>query len=685
MKTPIIFVVSILCFFFCFLFNIHAQDINDDEFIDEFIILPEVEVSAERDTPETVTREDMDRAGARDLWEAVRGVPGVILNTGGRRNDSSFTIRGYGADSVPIYVDGVPVGNPFRGEGDSARILTGDLENIEINRGYGTQLLGANAMGGSVLMRIAKPQKPLELLSRTTIDFDGIFNYSGVSTVVRAGSRQNPFYAMGTFQFRNTNHFRLSERFEPHPAGIQGMGNRIWSDSQDMKITVIAGLNPFPDLDIWATYIYQDADKGISPPDTGASYSIWNWPFWRRQTISLNSDYTLGRLFLGGLFYFDKYDNRLEEYYNRRAFELGIHAPHSDYDEYSLGGRLTAEYEFINDHKLEAAVTLKLDDHRGLRGNILNSDMHKVMHVNEITVSGGIEYSGEPFQIPLTVNAGLGIDTLTPLNYWSMDNDFAQIIESGYYIVKTRNMLLYNWQAGLFYQFTDNHEARLTYARKNRFPTMSQRYSTRFGMNLPNSNLGPEQANHFEIGYRGTLFGNMLHINTAAYYSIVLGKMTTIEISNPETPNALVDYSINLDSTSFYGFEFSSLLLLNAYFDLGLTFSIMGYTINHMEAEGRYLPYSPPITVSGYMVIRPWLEWLSVIPRYEYVSSCYADTLGTERLPGYFLLHLRISADIGSYVSVSAGVNNIFDTFYELRRYSPQEGRNFSFILEYKY
>jgi iron complex outermembrane receptor protein len=246
-------------------------------------------------------------------------------------------------------------------------------------------------------------------------------------------------------------------------------------------------------------------------------------------------------------------------------------------------------------------------------------------------------------------------------------------------------MLLYNWQAGLFYQFNDNHEARLTYARKNHFPTMSQRYSTRFGMNLPNPNLGPEQANHFELGYRGNLFDNILTIDTCAYYSIVRGKIATVEIPNPENPNAIVDYSVNLDSTSFYGFEFSPLLLLNDYFNLGFSFSVTGYTIHHMEAEGSYLPYFPPIVVNGYMVIHPWLKQLSVIPRFEYVSSRYADTLGTGQMPGYFLLHLRISADFGPYVSVSAGVNNILDTFYELRRYSPQEGRSFYFTLELKY
>jgi iron complex outermembrane receptor protein len=648
-------------------------------------VLPKAEVSAARDTPETVTRDEMDRAGARDLWESVQDVPGVILSGGGRRNDSSFTVRGYGADSVPIYVGGVPVASPFRGEGDSARILTGDLESIEIKKGFSSQLLGANALGGAVLMHIAKPKKPFEFLLRNTLDLDGRFSYGGVSTVVSAGSKQDSFYAMGTFQYRNTDHYRLSEKFEPYAGSIQEKGNRLWSDSKDMKLTFVAGLTPLPDLDIWASYMYQDSDKGVSPPDTGANYSIWKWPFWRRHTVSLNGAYTAEKLTLGGLVYFDKYDNRLEEYLNKKAFDLGIHAPWSDYDEYSFGGRFTGEYAFSDAHNLAAAFTFKLDDHRGLRGTISNTDMHSVMHAREIIPSGGVEYAGKPFQIPLTIKAGFGFDILSPLEFWSEDNDFAQLMQSGYYVTKTRNMLLYTWQAGLFWQIASEHEGRLTYARKNHFPTMSQRYSTRFGTALPNANLGPERANHFELGYRGSFLDNLLRVSAAAYYSIVLGKMATVEIPNPENPRALADYTLNLDSTSFYGFEFVPELSLNDFFSMGMALSVMGYAIHHDEAGGKYLPYSPPLRLNGYMIIRPFAKVLSIIPRWEYVAPRYADMHGDIQLPAYFLLHLKINCNIGSSVSVAASLNNILDANYEHRHYSPQEGRSVHFMLEYHY
>jgi len=127
--------------------------------------------SKEADKGSVVTQEDMERDNAHDLWEAVRYTPGVILSGGGQRNDSSFTVRGFGADSVPIFVDGVIIANPYRGEGDAARILTGDLESVTIQKGYSSMLLGANTLGGAILMKTAKPTKELEARLDTTMEF----------------------------------------------------------------------------------------------------------------------------------------------------------------------------------------------------------------------------------------------------------------------------------------------------------------------------------------------------------------------------------------------------------------------------------------------------------------------------------------------------------------------------------
>jgi iron complex outermembrane receptor protein len=640
----------------------------------------------------------MERDGANDLWEALHYIPGVILSGGGRRNDSNFTIRGFGADSVPVFVDGILMANPYRGEGDSARVLSGDLESIEIEKGYSSELLGANALGGLILLRTAKPRKPFEASFKTAFTWDSIGQYADSTHVLNLGTKRDYFYAKAVFQYRDVDHFRLPESFEATPYNPQQPGDRLWSDSRDLKLTLIAGTTPLPDLDVWLTYVYQNADKGVSPPDTVTrEYSIWDWPTWNRWSASLNGNWQTGPFSAEALFYFDKYDNRLDEYYNMKAFELRIHAPHSDYDEYSLGGRLKGGWEINGWNQVQAAITYKKEDHRGLRGSIVNDDdLTEEMHVNEDTWSVGAEYSTKPW-IPLILKAGFGFDTLIPNEYWNRENEYLKLLEADYFIVKTRNMLLYTWQVGAFYTINPEHELRLTYARKNHFPNMSQRYSTRFGSTLPNPNLGPEIANHFELGYRfnwqsGEKAGRFpellvpftFNMDAALYYSIVTGKIVNVEMPNPHYPSVLVDYGRNLDKTDFWGFELSPEARVKDRLSLGLTFSFNNYTISHSQSGVKVLTYYPQFVCNGYMEIKP-VTMVSIIPRMEYTGSRYADTEGKLELDGFFLAHLKISADIGEFVSVSAGVENIFDTLYEIRQYSPMAGRSFTAALTVKY
>ncbi|WP_043923280.1 TonB-dependent receptor [Leadbettera azotonutricia] len=663
---------------------------------DEVFRLPEAEVTADRDTPELVTREEMDREGANDLWEAVKSVPGVILSGGGRRNDSNFSVRGFGSDSVPVFVDGIIAANPYRGEGDSARLLTGDMESIEIKKGFSSELLGANTLGGAVLLRTAKPKNPFEASLKTSFDFDSVFHYADSTSVASIGTKLDFFYAKAVFQYRDVDHFRLPGSFEPTAKNPQEKGDRLWSDSDDIKLTLMAGVTPISDMDIWLTYVYQDADKGYSPPDvTTSDFSIWHWPVWKRYSVSLNSTFGIGPFSFDALFYFDKYDNRLDEYYHWKAYELGIHAPHSDYDEYSLGGRLIGKWEINSWNMLQGAATYKKEDHRGLRGDMVNeNELTEEMHVNEDTWSLGAEYSINPWE-PLTIKAGLGLDSLIPNEYWNDENEYNKLLDADYFIVKTQKMFLYTWQAGVFYKFpkseegSRNHELRFTYARKNHFPNMAQRYSTRFGTSLPNPNLGPEIANHFELGYyfnfnNSEKFISAFTLNTAVYYSIVDGKIVTVEWPNPHYSSASVDLSRNLDSTSFWGFELAPELSLKDFLSSGLAFSWNRYTINHSQNGIEALTYYPEITLNGYVVYKP-IKLLSIIPRVEYIGSRYADTEGKSELDSYFLAHLKVNADIGKYFSLSAGVENIFDTYYEIRQYSPMAGRSFTFSFTARY
>jgi iron complex outermembrane receptor protein len=659
------------------------------------IMLPEAEVTEERDNPNVITREEMERDGALDLWEAVRYVPGVILSGGGRRNDSNFTVRGFGAEDVPIFIDGILMANPYRGEGDAARFLTGDLESIEIQKGFSTELLGANTLGGAVIMRTAKPKRPLEFSTTASIGFDRTPAFADTNLAAAAGTRQDLFYARATVQYRLIDHWRLPDSFEPIQVNPQEAGDRLWSDSKDLKATALLGVTPLPSLDFWLSYTYQNADKGVSPPDIRTrDFAIWHWPTWNRSSVSLNGIYEQAPLLVQGLFYFDQYANRLDEYYHLWAYELGYHGTHSDYDEYSAGGRLSGTWNVTPKHTVAAALTYKKENHRSLRGDLFDEDLlTEVVRVNEDTWSLGTEY--ENTMLPrFTFKAGLGFDALVPIEFWSEDNEFSKLIEQGWFVVQTRPMFLYTGLLGVYYDLAADHRLHLTYARKNHFPTMSARYSTRFGKNLPNPNLGPERANHVELGYRGTFF-KAVSLDIALYYSLMEGKIVNIQLPNPEYPSAQVDYARNLDASSFYGLELAAEFFPGPRLSGGASFAINEYALNKTQnAAIKRIPYYPEFTLSMYAVITPipappksapFLKTVSLIPRLEYISVRYADSGGLFTLDGYWLGSLRLRAEITGYVTLTIAVENILDTFYEIRYNTPMPGRSFTVTVTVKY
>jgi iron complex outermembrane receptor protein len=653
---------------------------------DGVILLPEAAVVETPDTSDRITREDMEREGAEDLWEAVRHVPGLIITGGGQRNDSNFMVRGYGTDSVPIFVDGVPIANTYRGDGDAARLLTGDLEEIEIQKGFSSSLLGPNTLGGAIQVRTARPKKPLELSFKTSLDLDSRFAYAGNTQTLSAGAKLDRFYGKATYQYRNVDHFRLSDSFVPldETAPEQGgnpqkAGDRVWSDSVDQKLTLLAGFTPIPELDISGVYVLQTADKGVSPPAVLGGrdgYVIWDWPRWDRHSVSLNYVFDAETLYLKGWTNFSKYDNRLDQYYNYRAWIRGDHLPSSDYDEYAIGSHLEAGYGFNPSHKLEGAITYKQEDHRGIDAGMETS------HISEDTWSAGAEYSGR-FLEKLSLRAGVGFDALIPREFRSRPNDIMIELGSDWYLVRTKQKFLLSAQAGVFYDFTDNHQGRLTYARKNHFPTMFQRYSTRFGETLPNPRLGSEFANHFELGYRG-IIARMVHLNAAAYYSEITGKIARIRIANPVETDVSVEYYINLDKTATYGLELGFTWYLSDYCALGGAFALNKYRIVDSAVGAEKITYYPERTFNLYGELYP-LKSLRIIPSVEHTGARYVNIEGTKELGAYTLFNLKLAYDFPAYFSLSLSVENLFDELYEIREYFPLAGRSYTLALSARY
>lgn len=113
---------------------------------------------AVEDAPASVTvipREELEKKAYRDVTDALRDVPGVVITGGGSSSDIS--IRGMGASYTMLLVDGRRQNSrETRPNSDGSGIEQGWLppvnaiERIEVVRGPMSSLYGSDAMGGVI-------------------------------------------------------------------------------------------------------------------------------------------------------------------------------------------------------------------------------------------------------------------------------------------------------------------------------------------------------------------------------------------------------------------------------------------------------------------------------------------------------------------------------------------------------
>lgn len=126
------------------------------------IVLAPVEVTATR-LPTTqaaagvaisvITEDDIERAGYRNVADALEPLPGVAITRNGAPGAAtSVFIRGMSGDGVLVLIDGVPVNDPSSTGGgfDFATLDAAAIERIEVLRGAQSTLWGSGAEAGVI-------------------------------------------------------------------------------------------------------------------------------------------------------------------------------------------------------------------------------------------------------------------------------------------------------------------------------------------------------------------------------------------------------------------------------------------------------------------------------------------------------------------------------------------------------
>ena len=465
---------------------------------------------------DTVTAKKIEAFEKVSLDKAAELTPGVVAdNLAGPRNEQNIYVHGFDRWQVPIFLDGVRIYLPADNRLDFGRFLTSNLAEIQISKGYASVLDGPGGMGGEINLVTRKPTKAIEGEIGTAMDFGGKGWYEGERTYARVGTKQDLYYLQLGGAWDKSRGFTLPDSYTPTPN--QGSGLRGNSATKDLNFNFKSGFTPNATDEYSVNFLRQDGQKGVPYSTTWplASQRDWNWPYWNVQTLSLHTHTVIDPTsYVESKLFWNCMDNSIISYSNAaQTIQNTGAAFDSDYHDWSLGASLEGGKEITSWDIIKAALHYRRDTHNENEGYFVNPTTGttkgctaNVVCYNEPRVTS----FEDTYSVALenTAHVGKTVDLVQGVSYDWRNTPQARAFNGS---TAPYSMIYYpdshaqapNGQAAAIWHYNDTDKLYLDLSDRTRFPTLFERYSTKFGLAIANAALKPERAANLQLGWEG--------------------------------------------------------------------------------------------------------------------------------------------------------------------------------------
>ena len=99
-------------------------------------------------------------SGARTAGDALRAVPGVVIQEQTRGGPQSVSVRGSNPDAVLVLLDGIPLNDPITGEADLSSVSARSLMSATVLPGALSARFGPRAAAGVILLESSADSDP---------------------------------------------------------------------------------------------------------------------------------------------------------------------------------------------------------------------------------------------------------------------------------------------------------------------------------------------------------------------------------------------------------------------------------------------------------------------------------------------------------------------------------------------
>lgn len=646
-----------------------ADDAKSRTDAGDVFTLGQIAVTAQAEDENAIGTATLDREQLWDfnkdgLAEALNLVPGVATTAGaGSRNEALISVRGFDRWQVPLLMDGIRLYLPADNRIDFDRFLTPDLSEIQVSKGYVSVINGPDGMGGAINLVTRKPVKPFEGELRVSAALAGEGEYNGNTVYANLGGRQERFYYQISAEQRDMDTWRLSRDFTPTVA--EDGGKRDHTSKKDARVNFKLGFTPNATDEYSLNYVTQTGEKhGIGSVTGTSAISTWDWPKWDADSLYWLSHTQIDdKTYIKTKAYYNTFENDLLAYTN-----VSLTTPNwtSFYDDNAQGVSVEVGTEHLPRQTVKAALHWRRDEHSEWQTTHASGFTEPKQTTKEEVTSIALEdtwHVSDKFDLV----GGISRDERKS----KQAQEYASNVLFNQPIADSKAT---NYQAAAVYRYRSTGKLHLAVSDRTRFPTMFERFSSRFGGALSNPWLKPERAVNTEIGIADQILPG-LRGEAALFHNRVEDSIQSVTIVYN---GSNYSQNQNLGEATFEGLELGLTARLAADLEIGGNYAYVDTELRNPNDAAARLTTTPQHKAMAYAKWRPAAGW-TVIPSLEYAGprwSSVSSGTGYVETGEYELLNVKVEYRIRPGWDVSFTARNLTDKNYQLVDGYPQEGRN---------
>lgn len=443
---------------------------KDQDLSSEFVIVEARRGDAQPGV-RVIDSEALRREGILSMAQALeRDV--AIWGAYGTRGERLLTVRGFDQSQVAVFIDGIPTTVPYNGSIDLGKYPVGMLDEARVLPGASAGIHGPSGLGGALDLRtLPAPYTPLSR-ARLRSALHGAVEAEG-----SVGGPVGPVRLLLSGGGISRAGFPMSSSFEP--VDREDGGIRDHSDDRSQNVLGKANWDLGSAGQVQGTAHYITGDHGVPTATSGYPPRYWRFTEFKDLGASLSHQVAGTRLSGQESLFFTWNRNLLDAYddASRTSQEYG-NSWHSLYKDQQVGGTAGLGALLGSPKKPFALVRGRVygnhQRHRSIpdRGEPLEE-------ISTNLVSGALTAEGLVKRLPRPF---LGIEVDAELPDQNTGLQAAPPFVGPVF--------------GLGWAWKERLDLMASVARRARFPTLKERFSSHRGYSVPSLDLGAETAWH---------------------------------------------------------------------------------------------------------------------------------------------------------------------------------------------